>query len=82
MKRNKKIGLGLIGVLCISAILFVAGMGLSERPTGGQSTEKETEKEVQALEEQGVDRIQGFALAKPMPQDALVEFYRNHPMNE
>ena len=42
----------------------------------------ETEKEVRALEEQGVDRIQGFALAKPMPQDALVEFYRNHPMNE
>ena len=41
----------------------------------------ETEKEVRALEELGVDRIQGFALARPMPQDALIEFYRKHPMS-
>ena len=42
----------------------------------------ETEKEVLALAEQGVDRIQGFALARPMPLETLVEFYRDHPMNE
>ena len=42
----------------------------------------ETEKEVQALAELGVDRIQGFALARPMSQEALVKFYRDHPMNE
>jgi EAL domain-containing protein (putative c-di-GMP-specific phosphodiesterase class I) len=36
----------------------------------------ETEEEVRSLVEQGVDRIQGFALARPMPLDRLVEFYR------
>ena len=39
----------------------------------------ETEEEVRTLTEQGVDRIQGFALARPMPLDNLINFYReNH----
>ena len=39
----------------------------------------ETEEEVGTLTEQGVDRIQGFALARPMPLDNLINFYReNH----
>ena len=41
----------------------------------------ETEEEVRALAEQGVDRIQGFALARPMPVDKMVEFYHEHPMD-
>ena len=41
----------------------------------------ETEEEVQMLIEQGVDRIQGFALAKPMPIDALLKFYQQHQLN-
>jgi EAL domain-containing protein (putative c-di-GMP-specific phosphodiesterase class I) len=40
----------------------------------------ETEEEVRMLKEQGVDRIQGFALARPMPEDTLVEFYREHKL--
>jgi EAL domain-containing protein (putative c-di-GMP-specific phosphodiesterase class I) len=36
----------------------------------------ENEEEVQQLTNQGVDRIQGFALARPMPVEKLVEFYR------
>ena len=47
------------------------GMGLIVVAEGA-----ETEEEVRILQEQGVDRIQGFALARPMPLDALVEFYR------
>ena len=35
----------------------------------------ETEEEVCMLTEQGVDRIQGFALARPMPIDKLLNFY-------
>ena len=35
----------------------------------------ETEEEVRLLTEQGVDRIQGFFLARPMPVDKLLEFY-------
>jgi hypothetical protein len=78
MKRNKKIGLGLIGVLCISAILFVAGMGLSERTTGGQSTEKETEKEVQfpyELEDGKVEVISLFqsSVSNPDSDNSYVE---------
>lgn len=42
----------------------------------------ETEEEVQMLEAQGVDRIQGFALARPMPADALMKFYQEHPLND
>ena len=42
----------------------------------------ETEEEVRILKEQGVDRIQGFALARPMPVDALMKFYQEHPVNE
>lgn len=41
----------------------------------------ETEEEVQMLIEQGVDRIQGFALAKPMPIDALLKFYQQHQLD-
>ncbi|MBR5869381.1 MAG: EAL domain-containing protein, partial [Clostridia bacterium] len=36
----------------------------------------ETEEEVRMLAKQGVDRVQGFSLARPMPQDKLLEFYR------
>ena len=36
----------------------------------------ETDEEVRMLAEQGVDRIQGFALARPMPVDELIHFYR------
>ena len=41
----------------------------------------ETDEEVQMLNAQGVDRIQGFALARPMPEDALQKFYQEHPVN-
>lgn len=41
----------------------------------------ETEEEVRMLGEQGVDRVQGFALAKPMPLDALLKFYQDHPVD-
>ena len=41
----------------------------------------ETEAEVRALAEQGVDRIQGFALARPMPVENLLKFYHEHPLN-
>ena len=40
----------------------------------------ETEEEVKALSEHGVDRIQGFALARPMPEDKLLDFYQEHPL--
>ena len=40
----------------------------------------ETEAEVQALTRIGVDRIQGFALARPMPTDDLLRFYQKHPV--
>ena len=40
----------------------------------------ETAAEVEALGAQGVDRIQGFALARPMPEDRLLDFYRAHPV--
>lgn len=39
----------------------------------------ETMEEVQLLTEQGVDRIQGFALARPMPSNQLLNFYKEHP---
>lgn len=35
----------------------------------------ETIENVHTLGEMGVDRIQGFALARPMPPEALLEFY-------
>ena len=41
----------------------------------------ETNEEVQALKELGIDRIQGFALARPMPIDTLLNFFREHPMD-
>ena len=42
----------------------------------------ETEKEVESLIDAGVDRIQGFALARPMPVPALLEFFRKHPLEQ
>lgn len=41
----------------------------------------ETEEEVQYLADQGVDRIQGFALARPMPMEQLLKFYEEHPFS-
>ena len=35
---------------------------------------------VATLNNQGVDRIQGYALARPMPEDTLLEFFRSHPI--
>ena len=40
----------------------------------------ETDEEVQILGAQGVDRVQGFALAKPMPVNELKAFYQEHPL--
>lgn len=40
----------------------------------------ETQAEVESLVAHGVDRIQGYALARPMPEEALLEFYREHPV--
>ena len=40
----------------------------------------ETEEEVAMLQVQGVDRVQGYALAKPMPVVQLKNFYRMHPL--
>lgn len=42
----------------------------------------ETEEEVQALTRIGVDRIQGFALARPMPTEDLIRFYQKHPVRD
>jgi EAL domain-containing protein (putative c-di-GMP-specific phosphodiesterase class I) len=42
----------------------------------------ETMEEVHSLKELGVDRIQGFALARPMPEDKLISFYRQHPVTQ
>ena len=42
----------------------------------------ETEEEVQALTRIGVDRIQGFALARPMSVDDLLRFYQKHPVRD
>ena len=41
----------------------------------------ETEEDVRMLAAQGVDRIQGFALARPMPEETLLKFYQEHPMD-
>ena len=38
----------------------------------------ETEEEVRMLAEQGVDRVQGYALARPMPIGDLLEFYQGN----
>ena len=42
----------------------------------------ETDAEVKALAEHGVDRIQGYALARPMPEDKLLDFYQEHPLED
>lgn len=39
----------------------------------------ETMEDVHILHEQGVDRVQGFALARPMPVDKLIQFYSEQP---
>ena len=40
----------------------------------------ETQEEVQMLTAQGIDRIQGYALARPMPVDDVIKFYQAHPV--
>lgn len=42
----------------------------------------ETDEEVKTLCEHGVDRIQGYALARPMPEDKLLDFYQEHPLED
>jgi len=42
----------------------------------------ETNEEVKTLCEHGVDRIQGYALARPMPEDKLLDFYQEHPLED
>ena len=39
----------------------------------------ENENEVATLAKLGVDRVQGFALARPMPRDQLLDFYQQQP---
>ena len=39
-------------------------------------------EEVRALTKLGVDRVQGYALARPMPVDTLLNFYREHQIND
>ena len=41
----------------------------------------ETEDDIRYLIEAGVDNVQGFALAQPMPTDALMRFYQEHPLD-
>ena len=41
----------------------------------------ETMEEVQLLNAQGVDRIQGYALARPMPMEKVLKFYQEHPLD-
>ena len=41
----------------------------------------EKAEEISALSKLGIDRIQGYALARPMPVDTLLNFYREHPVN-
>ena len=36
----------------------------------------EAQDAVSVLKTHGVDRIQGFALARPMPEDLLLDFYK------
>ena len=50
-------------------------MGLVVVAEGAESND-----DVNALEKLGVDRIQGFALAKPMSTDELLEFYHGSPV--
>ena len=39
----------------------------------------ETQESAAILGSQGVDRIQGYVFAKPMPQQKLLDFYKNNP---
>ena len=39
-------------------------------------------EEVRVLTKLGVDRVQGYALARPMPVDTLLNFYREHQIND
>ena len=40
----------------------------------------ETEQQVEILGEYGVDRIQGYYYAAPMPEEELLSFYRENPL--
>ncbi|MBR5536286.1 MAG: GGDEF domain-containing protein [Clostridia bacterium] len=42
----------------------------------------ESDEEVKALAEHGVDRVQGYALARPMSEDTVLEFYKEYPIEE
>jgi len=39
----------------------------------------ETQESAAILGSQGVDRIQGYVFARPMPQQKLLDFYKNNP---
>jgi len=39
----------------------------------------ETADDAEMLTKQGVDRVQGFVFARPMPQERLLDFYRETP---
>lgn len=41
----------------------------------------ETLQDVENLKECGVDRIQGYYFARPMPEEQLLEFYQRHPLD-
>ena len=41
----------------------------------------ESPQDVENLREQGIDRIQGYVYARPMPPDKLLKFYQEHPMD-
>ena len=40
----------------------------------------ETQEDAALLEQQGIDRIQGYVFAKPMPAAELLEFYHSNPV--
>ena len=40
----------------------------------------ETQEDAALLEQQGIDRIQGYVFAKPMPPAELLEFYHSNPV--
>ena len=42
----------------------------------------ETLQQVEILGEYGVDRIQGYYYAAPMPEGELISFYRENPLKE
>ena len=40
----------------------------------------ETQQDVENLKKYGIDRIQGYYFAKPMPDSDLLRFYEEHPL--